>query len=220
MSKTLDYSAAIERMRMARNVPTPENRTAGSPGPEHEAAPEPVIHPRLLGLKQQIAKLLRLDDPTEVLAALEDLQLLVDRCGYHFRGAFIAQMRKQERAKHRVSAGLTPARRRGRPKGSANIAARQFGLGLAQIWQEHGGQRPTRRVHWGSGRHYGPYRDFVELIVTGLADAPWLRRNGELHEVDYLLRDSVAEFKAAQQAPEEYRRRGLIDEHRWLRVDE
>lgn len=42
--------------------------------------------------------------------------------------------------------------------------------------------------------------------------APWLWRNATLPNVDYLVRMSAADFKAAQRSTEEYRRRGLLDE--------
>jgi hypothetical protein len=44
----------------------------------------------------------------------------------------------------------------------------------------------------------------------------WVRPKGNVPSVNYLVRESIAAFKIAQTAPEEYRRRGLIDERRWL----
>ena len=58
------------------------------------------------------------------------------------------------------------------------------------------------------------------MIVGALADAPWVRRNDTLPDVDYLLRESVPALKAAQQAADEYRQRGLSDEASWLYDDD
>jgi hypothetical protein len=58
------------------------------------------------------------------------------------------------------------------------------------------------------------------LIVVALADAPWVCHGDTFPDVEYLLRESVRALKAAQQAPEEYRQRGLIEEASWLRDDE
>jgi hypothetical protein len=65
------HSATIERMRIARNVPTAENRQTWSPSPVPATAPDPIrIHPRLRRIAPQIATMLRLDEPTEIEAAL------------------------------------------------------------------------------------------------------------------------------------------------------
>ncbi|MBK7082265.1 MAG: hypothetical protein IPH55_16585 [Betaproteobacteria bacterium] len=37
-----------------------------------------------------------------------------------------------------------------------------------------------------------------------------------LPDVEYLVRVSVRDFRAAMASPEEYRRRGLLDEQQWL----
>jgi hypothetical protein len=42
-----------------------------------------------------------------------------------------------------------------------------------------------------------------------------IKRKGQVPKVDHLVRASIDEFKAAREAPEEYRRRGLLDEQRW-----
>jgi hypothetical protein len=213
------HSATIERMRIARNVPTAENRRTWSPAPVPGPASDPIrIHPRLLRIAPQIATLLRVDDRTEIEAALVDLQTLFVRCGYHLglrRSA--RQWKQQDAALARRGSLIGRSKRgRGRPVGAANWAAGQLGLGLATIWSEHGGRKPTRRFDaiGGSGE-CGPYWDFVALILSVLPARSQIKRKGQCPKVDHLVRASIDEFKAAREAPEEYRRRGLLDEHRW-----
>jgi hypothetical protein len=212
------HSATIERMRIARNVPTAENRQTWSPSPVPATAPDPIrIHPRLRRIAPQIATMLRLDEPTEIEAALYDLQMLFVRCGYHLglrRSA--RRWKKQDAALARRGSRIRHSKRgRGRPVG-ANWAASQLGLGLATIWSEHGGRKPTRRFDaiGGSGE-CGPYWDFVALILSVLPARLQIKRKGQVPKVDHLVRASIDEFKAAREAPEEYRRRGLLDEQRW-----
>jgi hypothetical protein len=203
-------------MCLQRNVPTFENRDTWSARLETWAPAEPTsIDPRLLAIEAEIGERLELDDPVELRALLEDLQTLCYRCGYHFRAALIDYIRKQDAPARRGASG----RRRGRPKGTVNFAARQFGLGAAQILLEHTGRRPTRRVCASSGKAYGPYRDFLALIVGALTDAPWVCHGDTFPDVEYLLRESVTSHKAAQRSVDEYRRRGLLDEAAWLCYD-
>src|SRR4051812_45236985 len=116
------HSATIERMRLQRNVPTIENRDTWSPRFEPWAPVEPVsIDPALLAIEAEVGEILELDDPVELRALLEDFQTVCHRCGYHFRAALIDMVRKQEMPARRGASG----RRRGRPKGAANLAARQ-----------------------------------------------------------------------------------------------
>jgi hypothetical protein len=213
---TTSHSATIERMRLQRNVPTIENRDTWSPRLEPWAHVEPTsIDPRLLAIEAEIGERLELDDPVELRALLEDLQTLCYRCSYHVHAALIDYIRKQDAPARRGASG----RRRGRPKGKVNFAARQFGLGAGQIVLEHTGRRPTRRVCAFTGKAYGPYREFLALIVGALTDAPWMCHGDRFPDIEYLLRESVTALTAAHQATEEYRQRGLLDEASWLRDD-
>lgn len=179
-----------------------------------------TVHPRLKARREQLGSLLNLDDPTEVTAALQELETLLVRCGYHValarhdRASFLSKRRRSRRSPP-TSIG---AARRGRPPGSSNWANRQLGLGLATIWFQFTGQRATRRVDsYGDGREYGPYRNFVECVVSALPRRLRATRKGHVPEVDHLVRVSLTELEEAKVAPEESRRRGLLDEGRWNR---
>jgi len=52
----------------------------------------------------------------------------------------------------------------------------------------------------------------VALILSVLPARLQIKRKGQVPKVDHLVRASIDEFKAAREAPEEYRRRGLLDE--------
>ena len=175
-----------------------------------------AIHPRLYRHRTAIGRALKLDDPAELSAALEDIQTLLDRCGYHLRFQHVEAKLKSERKIRRVPRPMVAERGRGRPKGSANWADRQFALGLAEIWRAHSGRRPTRHHDWLTGRDGGPFHAFVKLI-RHLLPAP-LQRTRKAHapSVDYLVRIGIEELKEATASSLESRRRGLIEEHRWL----
>jgi len=55
----------------------------------------------------------------------------------------------------------------------------------------------------------------VALIVGVLPTRLRVKRKGQVPNIDYFVRAGIDAFKAARQAPEEYRRRGLLDELRW-----
>jgi len=178
---------------------------------------EGPIHPRLEARRESLARLLSLDDRTEVTAALREMQTLLVRCGYHIaftlheRASYLSRRRRSRGAHRTASTG-----RRGRPPGSSNWASRQLGLGLANIWFAYTGRPPTRRVDgYGDGREYGPYRDFVEGFMDVVPQRLRATRKGWIPQVDHLVRVGVNEFKAAQVSSEESLRRGLLDERRW-----
>jgi len=180
---------------------------------------EPMTHPRLERRRAEIGKALKIDDPTELSAALEDIQTLLDRCGYHVRFQhFEAKLRSNATAL-RTLKPTALEKRRGRPKGSANWAERQFALGLAEIWRAHSGRRPTRRHNAFTGRDYGPYHAFVERVRGLLPGSVQRTRKSHVPSVDYLVRVGIEELKQATRSSDEARQRGLIEEHRWLRSD-
>lgn len=156
------------------------------------------------------------DDPAELSAALEDIQTLLNRCGYHLRFQHVEAKLKSERKTRRVPRAMVTQRGRGRPKGSANWADRQFALGLAEVWRTHSGRQPTRHHNGITGRDGGPFHAFVELIRR-LLPTPFQRtRKSHAPSVDYLVRIGIDELRDATASSLESRRRGLIEEHRWL----
>ncbi len=211
-------SGVIEQMRQARIAQFVANADAVLNGNSAVAPPSAsALDPRLEHLRndRRFASLLRLDDPTERDAALEAIQILIDRCGYHWRSALSRRAMKDRRAVRQRKATQYPERRRGRPLGAHNFAARQFGLGLAMIWWEHTGRPPSRHeARPDSAR--GSYLEFVELVTAAVPPVRRKSSSAAVPESEYLARISIQDFRAAQNAPEEYRRRGLIDERLWL----
>ena len=175
-----------------------------------------TVHPRLLARRETLGQLLGLDDPTELAAALDDINTLLHRCGYHI--AFAHDERSRHVQRKRGSRAVPPTRARpGRRRGSANWASRQLGLGLATIWFELTGKPPARRFDAiGDLGEHGPYRAFVACVLDTVPRRLRATRKGHVPEVDYLVRASIDEFKEAQASPDEARRRGLLDEGRWL----
>ena len=178
---------------------------------------EPLIHPRLQRRRSEIGKALKIDDPTELSAALEDIQILLDRCGYHLRFQHFEAKLRSTSGISRAPLPASGTKRRGRPKGSANWAERQLALGLADIWRAHSGRRPTRHHDGTLGRDGGPFHAFVELIRRMLPVPLQRTRKSHAPSVDYLVRVGIEELKQATRSSDEARRRGLIEEHRWLR---
>ena len=173
-------------------------------------------HPRLLARREPLAQLLKLDDPTELAAALDDIHTLLYRCGYHVDAAHQDRTRHINKRRKSRSIVSAPARR-GRPSGSANWASRQLGLGLATIWSEQTGTPPTRRVDaYGDGREHGPYRTFVACVLDALPRRLRATRKGNVPEIDHLVRVSIEEFKAARASSDKLRQTGLLEERRWI----
>ncbi len=99
--------------------------------------------------------------------------------------------------------------------GAQNFAARQFGLGLAILWWEHTGRPPSRYAPR-LGSIQGSYTEFVGMIADALPPPARQASATALPGVEYLVRTSIKDFRAARNAPDEQRQRGLIDEGLWL----
>jgi len=219
MNDTSPYSATIERMRIARNVPTAENRHTWTPAPAPNVPPPIKIHPRLRQLRKAIRRFMGLRDVTEIQAVIEDIQVLLVRCGLHLQSL---QAERQWRRAEAKRAWRNPhlqllKRRRGRPTDGVNFAYHQLGLELAMIWFTFTGHRPTRRFDAiGDGGEIGPFRNFVAAVLAILPTRLRMKRKGHMPRVDAFVRASVEACKEALVAPDAYRRLGLLDERRWL----
>jgi len=175
------------------------------------------VHPRLRARERQVGVLLGLDDPTELGIVLEDIGTLLARCVLHLKNQLATrrEVRSWQARKLRATRGSAT---RGRPPGAADFAARQLGLGLGMLWYEHTGRRPTRTYSDFLGLEKGDYRAFVKLIVDSLPLRVVRKKNGRLRDIDYIVRQSTADFDKALRSREEYQRRGLIDEIPWLKA--
>lgn len=170
---------------------------------------------RLRIRSDDVARALQLEDPGEIDAALQEIQLELWRYVGHFRlrraDGRDKQMDSRRLAALELRAGS--GRKRGRPVGSLNHAVLQLHLSLATIWQRHTGQPPRRRYDaMNRNAEYGPYQDFVHLIIGTLPRQLRPMRKGR---VPVTVRPGIEEAKLARVAEGEYRRRGLVDEGLW-----
>jgi hypothetical protein len=166
-------------------------------------------------LHAKIARTLGADDPAEIDALAQEIETALARAGYHWRSSLAKRARRNRRTGRRVGATPTGTRISGRPSGAQNFAARQLGLELAVIWFERTGRPPTR-YESNLRSHETSFTEFVAAIAGMM---PLMFRKASpspMLGVEYLVRTSIADFRAAKAAPEEYRRRGLIDEQLWL----
>jgi hypothetical protein len=216
MNVAILHPSPIERMRQERRARRSGRRVGAGRAVDTPPVTAPAtLDPDLQKLKRnpRFAELLQIDDPTELAAVLEDVQTLVDRCHFHHERALLRRRMRNWRAVRRGK--RQSARGSGRPKGAANFAARQFGMGLAMLWWEQTGRSPSRYQR-GRGDNLGSYVEFVEMIVEA-APAPARQTSSPaLPETEYLVRTSIKDFRVARNAPAEYRRRGLIEENAWL----
>ena len=101
---------------------------------------------------------------------------------------------KLDMAVRAALAMLEPASR-GRPKGTIDHAERYLATNLAKIYRSASTQEPTRRVWPEDHTEYGPFRDFVEVVMEVFPDRvrryksspdfPWTKR------VDHIVRLAV-----------------------------
>jgi plasmid stabilization system protein ParE len=83
---------------------------------------------------------------------------------------------------------------RGRPHGTKDFAGERLAIGLATIYAEYR-EPPVRRVLVEHGIEYGPFKNFVEDVVSIIPRR--LRRTGKgaIKSVDHLVRIGVEHIK-------------------------
>jgi hypothetical protein len=170
---------------------------------------------RLRSRRGALARALGLTDDTEIDEALGDIQVELHRYLAHLR--LRRSDRKVEVARRRgrrlPGAIVTNPRPIGRPIGSGNVAVLQLHLSLATLWHRLTG-RPAARAwdFYRRGAEYGPYHDFVQLVVSAM---PLRIRPVRKGAVPRSVRMGVDEAKRVRSAGDEYRRRGLVDTALW-----
>ncbi len=146
---------------------------------------------------------------------LDDLATLLTRCALHLKHQLVTR-REIHSWQGRKLRAIRGAGRRGRPAGAVDFAARQLGLGLALIWWQQTGRRPTRTYSSILGLEKGAYRAFVQLVIDALPRRVLRKHNGRWLDIDYLVRTSATDCAEALGSSEESRRRGLLEERSWL----
>lgn len=170
-----------------------------------------------LNADECVTRSLGVDDPVEIMAVLQEIETLLVRVGYHWRSALARRARMNRRSERRSRALQPTPKKRGRPANAQNFAARQLGLGLALIWNEQTRRPPSRYEPTSKV----PRRSYMAFVAAIAGTVPMLFRKtipSVPPDVEYLVRTSIRDYRAAMAAPEEYRRRGLIDEQLWLHV--
>lgn len=170
---------------------------------------------RLRIRSDDVARALQLEDPDEIDAALQEIQVELWRYVGHLRlrRADGRDKRMDRRRRAALERRAGSGRKRGRPVGSLNDAVLQLHLSLATIWQRQTGQPPKRRYDaMNRNAEYGPYQDFVQLIISTLPRPLRPMRKGR---VPVTVRSGIEEARLATKAEPEYRRRGLVDEELW-----
>lgn len=113
---------------------------------------------------------------------------------------------------------LDPAPR-GRPAGSASLAARQLARELAKIWHEWTNRMPTRSVFISKESQYsegGPFHAFISEVLAAAPNELRRTRKGVLPKVDSFVRLAKAELDAAYGSDSDAERTGLLPEEDWL----
>jgi len=116
----------------------------------------------------------------------------------------------------RLSLGPAP---RGRPAGSASLAARQLARELAKIWHECTNRMPTGSVFVSKESQYsegGPFHRFISGVLAAAPEGMRRPRKGVLPKVDSFVRLAKAELEAAQASGDDTQRTGSLAEEDWL----
>jgi hypothetical protein len=220
MQTTHSHSSVIEQMRQQRQAwLSCRNVEAPPHAPHQDVSTMSGLGSRLgcLNANECVTRSLGVDDPVDTMAVLQEIEILLTRVGYHWRSALVQKAGRNRRSE-RWSRALQPSpKRRGRPANAQNFAARQLGLGLALIWSEQTRRPPSRYESTTKVTH----RSYTAFVAAIAAVVPMLFRKtvpSALPDVEYLVRTSIRDYRAAMAAPDEYRRRGLIDEQLWLHV--
>ncbi len=94
----------------------------------------------------------------------------------------------------RAAKATVPPPSRGRPAGTGDFASAKLASALAEIYRRHSGNTPARRVAQdrGSGQlEYGPFKDFVEEIVSIIPHRLRRSEKGGLKGIDHLVRRGI-----------------------------
>lgn len=193
----------IERLQRPREFQRPDSRKSWASDTRQQR------------LRRTLAETFGLDEAVEIDAVLDDVLTLLWRCGSHQRLQARQRTVRQPPMLGNPVGPASVAVRRGRTKGAVNFAARQLGLGLAVIWAEQTGRRPTRGVGTEAGRVQGAYFRFVKAVLAVIPRRLLTKRKGQVPGLDAFIRQSIADYQACLTHPEENRRRGLIDDSLW-----
>ncbi len=108
-------------------------------------------------------------------------------------------------------------KRQGRSPGTLSWAQRQFALGLAVFWTTYTGLPPTRRYNFYEKKEYGPFFDFVGLVLSMLPTRfRSMKIKGNLRNPRALVMMACSEYRLAAASGDPRQLRGNLPEARWL----
>jgi hypothetical protein len=108
-------------------------------------------------------------------------------------------------------------KKQGRSRGTLSLAQRQFALGLAVTWVNYRGLPPTRRYEFYKKTEYGPFFDFVELVLSTLPTRfRSMKIKGNLKRPRSLVTMACREYRLAKESGDPTQLRGNLSEARWL----
>lgn len=97
----------------------------------------------------------------------------------------------------RTARATLPKPKRGRPKGIVDFAGQHLAKGLAEIYSRYREINPSRRVVPESGGvEYGPFRDFVEAVMSAVPHRLRQTTNEGYKGVNHLVRVGVEHIKS------------------------
>lgn len=97
----------------------------------------------------------------------------------------------------RTARATLPKPKRGRPKGIVDFAGQHLAKGLAEIYSIYREINPSRRVVPESGGvEYGPFRDFVEAVMSAVPHRLRQTTNEGYKGVNHLVRVGVEHIKS------------------------
>jgi hypothetical protein len=105
----------------------------------------------------------------------------------------------------------------GRSPGTISLAQRQFALGLANLWVHHTGLPATRRFNAYANVEYGPFFEFVKLVLSMLPlRFRSMKIKGNLKNPRSLVAMACKEYRLATESGDPRQLRGNLAEARWL----
>lgn len=123
----------------------------------------------------------------------------------------------QIRAAIAAALGDLGPKRQGRSPGTVSWAQRQFALGLAVFWTTYSGLPPTRRYNFYEKKEYGPFFDFVRLVLSMLPTRfRSMKIKGNLRNPRALVMMACKEYRLAAASGDPRQLRGNLPEARWL----
>ena len=171
--------------------------------------------------RQDLWRLAKAHEPTMALIEQQDARV-IDRIALHLpkrvelppdSDPSPAQIKTAIAA---ARAGLG-AKKIGRSPGTASLAQRQFALGLAGIWVHHTGRPPTRRFNAYENVEYGPFFEFVKLVLSMLPlRFRSMKIKGNLKNPRSLVAMACKEYRLATESGDPRQLRGNLAEARWL----